>query len=71
MGRRFLTLSALGAALTANGLRPFPDGTPFAVPSFFAGWLTSELAPHNLAVTIGGSAAYAAHKRGRHSGELR
>src|SRR4051795_13628381 len=63
--RRLLALSALGAALTANGLRPFPDGTPLAVPSFFAGWLTSELAPHNLAVTVGGSTAYLARRRGR------
>ena len=65
MGRRFLRLSATGAALTLNGLRPLPGDTPLSVPSFFTSWLTSELAPHNLAVTIGGSAAYVAAKRGR------
>ena len=67
MGRRFLRLSAAGAALTANGLRPVPAG-PLSVPSFFAGWLTSELAPHNLAVTALGTAGYVAARRGRLDG---
>ena len=58
MGRRFLKLSAAGAALTLNGLRPLPGSNPLSVPSFFAGWLTSELAPHNLAVTLAGSAVH-------------
>ena len=58
MSRRFLQLSALGAALTVNGLRPLPGENPLSVPSFFGGWLTSELAPHNLAITVGGTAAY-------------
>jgi acetyl esterase/lipase len=62
VGRRFLKLSAAGAALTLNGLRPLPGGNPLSVPSFFGGWLTSELAPHNLAVTV---AATAAQLRGR------
>jgi acetyl esterase/lipase len=65
VSRRFLTLSALGAALTANGLRPLPGGNPLAIPSFFLGWITSELAPHNLAVTTVGSATYLAKRRGR------
>ncbi|HET7309773.1 MAG TPA: alpha/beta hydrolase [Mycobacteriales bacterium] len=65
MSRRFLRLAGLGAALTANGLRPLPGSNPLAVPSFFASWLTSELAPHNLAITVGGSAAYVARRRGR------
>ncbi len=51
MSRRALWLAALGTALTANGLRPFPGDTPLSLPSFFCGWLTSELAPHNLAAT--------------------
>ena len=63
--RRFLRASAAGAALTLNGLRPFASSNPFAVPSFFASWLTSELAVHNLAVTVTGSAAYVARRRGR------
>jgi acetyl esterase/lipase len=58
VGRRFLKLSATGAALTLNGLRPLPGSNPLSVPSFFAGWLTSELAPHNLAVTVAGTAAH-------------
>jgi acetyl esterase/lipase len=65
VGRRFLKLSATGAALTLNGLRPLPGSNPLAVPSFFGGWLTSELAPHNLAVTVGATAARLARKRGR------
>lgn len=66
MGRRFLAASAAGAALTLNGLRPLAGGAnPLAFPSFFAGWLTSELAPDNLAVTVAGTAAYLAARRGR------
>jgi acetyl esterase/lipase len=65
MGKRFLRLSALGAVLTANGLKPIPNTNPVAVPSFFAGWLTSELAVQNLAITAVGSASYVAGKRAR------
>src|SRR5436305_8359193 len=65
MGRGFLRWSAAGAALTGNGLRPLPGSNPLAVPSFFASWLTSELAPHNLAVTVAGSTAYVAKRHGR------
>jgi acetyl esterase/lipase len=62
VGRRFLLLSALGAALTANGLRPAGGSNPLSVPSFFAGWLTSELAAHNLAITAVGSSSYVVRK---------
>ncbi|MBV9291837.1 MAG: alpha/beta hydrolase [Frankiales bacterium] len=65
MGRRFLKLSATGAALTLNGLRPLPGSNPLSVPSFFGGWLTSELAPHNLAITVAGTSGYLARKRRR------
>jgi acetyl esterase/lipase len=65
VSRRFLRLAGLGAALTANGLRPLPGSNPLAVPSFFASWLTSELALHNLAITVGGSTAYVASRHGR------
>jgi acetyl esterase/lipase len=65
VGRRFLKLSATGAALTLNGLRPLPGSNPLSVPSFFAGWLTSELAPHNLAITVAGTSGYLARKRRR------
>lgn len=60
-----MRVAAAGAALTANALRPFPSGTPLAVPSFFAGWLTTELAPQNLIATAAGSAALVAARRGR------
>jgi acetyl esterase/lipase len=65
MGKRFVRLSALGAALTANGLRPIPRANPLAIPSFFAGWLTSELAVQNLAITAATTASYVANKRVR------
>jgi acetyl esterase/lipase len=65
MGRRFLRLSAAGAALTLNGLRPLPGSNPLAVPSFFGGWLTSELAPYNLAITLAGTSAYVARRSRR------
>jgi acetyl esterase/lipase len=63
VARRFLKLSATGAALTLNGLRPLPGSNPLSLPSFFAGWLTSELAPHNLAVTVAGTAAHLRQRR--------
>lgn len=63
MGRRFLKLSAAGAALTVNGLRPLPGSNPLSLPSFFGGWLTSELAPHNLAITLAGTAAHLRKRR--------
>ncbi|MBF4162127.1 alpha/beta hydrolase [Nocardioides acrostichi] len=47
----FLRRRAVTAALTANALHPLPGYGP-AVPSFFAGWLTDELAPHWLASTV-------------------
>ena len=40
-----------GALLTANALHPAKASSPLAVPSFFASWLASELAPYNLAIT--------------------
>jgi acetyl esterase/lipase len=65
MGKRFVRLAALGAALTANGLRPIPRTNPLAIPSFFAGWLTSELAVQNLAVTAAATTSYVGAKRAR------
>src|SRR3954454_10786815 len=63
VSRRFLKLSAAGAALTVNGLRPLPGSSPLSVPSFFGGWLTSELAAHNLAVTVAGPAVHLRSRR--------
>ncbi|HVW81640.1 MAG TPA: alpha/beta hydrolase [Mycobacteriales bacterium] len=65
MGKRAMRVAALGTALTSNGLRPMPSSSPVAIPSFFAGWLTSELAPQNLIVTTATSAALSVAKRGR------
>jgi acetyl esterase/lipase len=65
VGKRLVRLSALGAGLTLNALRPFPSGNPLAIPSFFAGWLTTELAPQNLMVTAAGSKALLLAKRRR------
>ncbi len=53
MPNAFLTVSIAGFLLAVNALRPFP-GTWLAVPSFFAGWLTMELAPHVLVAHVVG-----------------
>ena len=47
----FLILSIIGAVLVFNAVRPITFG-PLAPLSFFPGWLTSELAPHILAVHV-------------------
>jgi acetyl esterase/lipase len=44
----FLALSLWGAWFTWNALRPSWDDPRFAVVSFAAGWLTTELVPHHL-----------------------
>lgn len=45
----FLAVSLVGALFTANAWRPRPAYASWlAVPSFFAGWLTSELVQHHL-----------------------
>jgi acetyl esterase/lipase len=65
MGKRFRRLSTVGAALTLNAWRPFPNSHPFAIPSFFASWATTEAAPQSLAVTAATSGALFAVKRHR------
>jgi acetyl esterase/lipase len=45
----FLAVTLVGAAFTFNAYLPRPANGPLAVPSFFAGWLTSELAAHHFA----------------------
>jgi acetyl esterase/lipase len=45
------------AALTANAIRPLP-GFRAGVPSFFAGWITGEMAPQWLAVTAADAATH-------------
>ncbi|WP_181773317.1 alpha/beta hydrolase [Amycolatopsis pittospori] len=58
----FVLRQALQLALTANALKP-PRGARTAVPAFFAGWLTGELAPHLLALTAADAAAHVARHR--------
>jgi acetyl esterase/lipase len=50
------------AALTANAVRPLP-GFGIGVPSFFAGWLTGELAPQVLALTAADAAVHSTGRR--------
>jgi acetyl esterase/lipase len=55
MSKAFLIQSIVFAVLTLNALRPLPETT-----SFFASWLTMELAPHNLLVSVALLAYFAA-----------
>lgn len=45
----FLTVSVVGAWFTLNALRPYARAPRRAAVSFFAGWLTTELALHHIA----------------------
>lgn len=45
----FLGLALLGALVTANAFVAQRRITPFIIPSFFAGWLVSELPLHQIA----------------------
>ncbi|WP_020671765.1 alpha/beta hydrolase [Amycolatopsis nigrescens] len=58
MQPNFLVRRALQLGLTANALRPLRGSA--SIPAFFAGWLTSELAPHLLALTAADTAAHLA-----------
>ena len=58
----FRTRALVYAALTANAIRPLP-GFRAGVPSFFAGWITGEMAPHWLAVTTADAATHLTGKR--------
>jgi acetyl esterase/lipase len=51
----YLRRQLVTAALTANAVRPVP-GYSAGVPAMVAGWLTSELAPHLLALTAADTA---------------
>lgn len=62
LGPSFRTRALAYAALAANAVRPLP-GFRTGVPSFFAGWLTGELAPHLLAITAGDAAAHLTERR--------
>jgi acetyl esterase/lipase len=58
----FLRRQIVTAALTANAIRPVP-GYRSAIPSFFGGWLTTELAPHLMALTAADTAAHVPTRR--------
>ncbi len=45
---KFAAATAAGALNTANAWKPFARQGPASVPSFFSGWLTSELPLHTL-----------------------
>jgi acetyl esterase/lipase len=45
----FLAVTLVGALFTFNAYLPQRRTGPFIVPSFFAGWLTSELSAHHFA----------------------
>lgn len=54
--RRLLTWSVVGAVNTLNATKPFARRGPVSIPSFAAGWLTSELPLHTIAVEALGAA---------------
>jgi acetyl esterase/lipase len=54
----FLVLAALGLAGVLNALRPL-RATPVLLPAFFAAWLTAELAPQLIVLTLVETAAFA------------
>jgi acetyl esterase/lipase len=53
----FLIASSVGLFFVLNALRPIP-GMLLSVPSFFAAWLTAELAPQLLVIHVGGTVAF-------------
>ena len=67
MPRTYLLRQVLTAALTANAVRPVP-GYRAGIPSMAAGWLTSELAPHLLALTAADAARELLHARPSRAG---
>jgi acetyl esterase/lipase len=52
MGWVYLVLSVLGLVHAVNALAPRRDNLPVLVSSFFAAWLTIELAWHHLVIGI-------------------
>lgn len=68
MRPNFLTRRAIGLTLTANALRPL-RGERTAVPTFFAGWLAGELAPHLLALTAADTAQHLVRRGARTNSE--
>ena len=55
----FLAVALVGALFTFNAYLPRPaHGSWLAVPSFFAGWLTSELVTHHFAWQLAATAFF-------------
>jgi acetyl esterase/lipase len=54
----FLVVALVGAWFTFNAYRPIHWPAPLALVSFFAGWLTAELALHHLAWQIAMTAVF-------------
>ncbi len=55
----FLAVSLVGAAFTLNAWFPRLRRSLLIVPSFFAGWLTSELAAHHIVWQVVATLAFA------------
>jgi acetyl esterase/lipase len=66
VGDAFGKRQLINLGLVVNATRPIPS-SPAAIPAFFAGWLTAELAPHLLAVTAADTAGHLLFRRGRTS----
>jgi acetyl esterase/lipase len=58
MSWAFLFVSLIGAWFTYNAHVPHRHGRVFTVPSFFAGWLTDELAAHHVAWQAAATVAF-------------
>lgn len=54
----FLIVTVIGALFTFNAYVPHRRTGPFIVPSFFAGWLTSELSAHHFAWQVAATAFF-------------
>jgi acetyl esterase/lipase len=68
-GMSFLRRQVVTAALTANAIRPVKS-FELGIPSFAAGWLTNELAPHLLALTAADAAVHSTGRRRDRAGLL-
>src|SRR3954447_23446385 len=48
----YFVVALAGFALAVNAIRPIAIPPLGGIPAFFAGWLTAELAPHNLVAHV-------------------
>ena len=54
----FLSVAVIGALFSFNAYLPQRRTGFFTIPSFFAGWLTSELPVHHLAWQVAATLAF-------------